>query len=284
MRGASVVRGPKREFISRAYNVLLRTTLSARFSDAQCGFKAVRADTAAMLLPLIEDTGWFFDTEMLVLAERAGCRIHEVPVDWVDDIDSRVHVWSTAVGDLKGVVRLARGLATGRIPIGRLREQLALAAKGPAASPPSLAAEALRFAVVGVVCTVAYLALFLVGRAVLPAIAANGLALFVTAVGNTTANRRYTFGLRGRRGSGRHQLQGFVVFLAALFATSSALAGFNALGTHSALAELAVLVGVNLLVTVGRFMALRAWVFRRRVESASDEAMEDDALAAPGRA
>ena len=80
-----VVRGAKREFISRAYNLLLRGTLAARFSDAQCGFKAIRADVARRLLPLVEDTGWFFDTELLVLAERAGLRIHEVPVDWVDD-------------------------------------------------------------------------------------------------------------------------------------------------------------------------------------------------------
>ena len=84
-----VVRGAKREFISRSYNLLLRGTLAARFTDAQCGFKAIRADVAQRLLPLVEDTGWFFDTELLVLAERSGLRIHEVPVDWVDDPDSQ---------------------------------------------------------------------------------------------------------------------------------------------------------------------------------------------------
>jgi len=84
-RGSRVVRGPKREIISRCYNLLLRTTLGADFSDAQCGFKAIRADQARQLLPLVEDKGWFFDTELLVLAERAGLRIHEVPVDWTDD-------------------------------------------------------------------------------------------------------------------------------------------------------------------------------------------------------
>src|SRR6185503_9457236 len=87
-RGSRVVRGAKREFISRSYNLILRGTLSARFTDAQCGFKAIRSDVAERLLPMVEDTGWFFDTEMLVLAERAGLRIHEVPVDWVDDPDS----------------------------------------------------------------------------------------------------------------------------------------------------------------------------------------------------
>ena len=91
-RGSRVVRGAKREFISRSYNLILRGTLAARFSDAQCGFKAIRADVAERLLPMVEDTGWFFDTEMLVLAERAGLRIHEVPVDWVDDPDSRVDI------------------------------------------------------------------------------------------------------------------------------------------------------------------------------------------------
>ena len=86
-QGARVVRGPKRELISRAYNLVLKTTLRTGFSDAQCGFKAIRADVARELLPLVEDEGWFFDTELLVLAEHNGLRIHEVPVDWVDDPD-----------------------------------------------------------------------------------------------------------------------------------------------------------------------------------------------------
>jgi glycosyltransferase involved in cell wall biosynthesis len=123
-RGSRVVRGAKREFISRGYNLLLRGTLSARFSDAQCGFKAIRSEVAAQLLPMVQDTGWFFDTEMLVLAERAGLRIHEVPVDWIDDPDSRVDIVATAVADLKGIVRLARALAASRLPLAGLREQL----------------------------------------------------------------------------------------------------------------------------------------------------------------
>ena len=120
-RGARVVRGPKREFISRSYNFILRTVLGVRFSDAQCGFKAVRRDAAQLLLPLVEDTGWFFDTELLVLAERAGLRIHEVPVDWVDDPDSRVDIVATAVADLKGVARVLGGLVSGRIPVAQVR-------------------------------------------------------------------------------------------------------------------------------------------------------------------
>src|SRR3954453_15327461 len=99
-RGSRVVRGTKRELISRAYNLLLRGTLAARFSDAQCGFKAIRRDVAQRLVPLVQDSGWFFDTEMLVLAEKAGLRIHEVPVDWIDDPDSRVEILTTAIADL----------------------------------------------------------------------------------------------------------------------------------------------------------------------------------------
>jgi len=116
-RGARVVRGPKREFISRCYNLILRTVLQARFSDAQCGFKAVRADVARELLPLVRDTGWFFDTELLVLAERAGLRIYEVPVDWTDDPDSRVDIVATAVADLAGVRRVRAELRRGELPL-----------------------------------------------------------------------------------------------------------------------------------------------------------------------
>ncbi|WP_262403347.1 dolichyl-phosphate beta-glucosyltransferase [Actinomadura sp. CNU-125] len=83
-RGSAVVRGPRREVISRCYNLLLRATLAAGFSDAQCGFKAARTEIVQALLPQVEDEEWFFDTELLLLAERNGLRIHEVPVDWVD--------------------------------------------------------------------------------------------------------------------------------------------------------------------------------------------------------
>jgi glycosyltransferase involved in cell wall biosynthesis len=120
-RGSRVIRGPKRELISRCYNRLLRITLRAGFSDAQCGFKAIRAAAARELLSLVEDRGWFFDTELLVLAERAGLRIHEVPVDWTDDPDSRVDILATALGDLRGIARLGFGLAGGTIKVPRLR-------------------------------------------------------------------------------------------------------------------------------------------------------------------
>jgi glycosyltransferase involved in cell wall biosynthesis len=121
-RGSRVIRGPKREIISRCYNMLLHAYLGARFSDAQCGFKAIRREQARVLLPLTQDTGWFFDTELLVLAERAGLRIHEIPVDWIDDLDSRVDIVATALADLRGMARLGRGLARGSIRVPRLRD------------------------------------------------------------------------------------------------------------------------------------------------------------------
>src|SRR6201999_4503757 len=120
-RSSRVVRGPKRELISRCYNLLLRTTLHARFSDAQCGFKAMRTECAQALLPHVLDTAWFFDTELLVLAERSGLRIAEVPVDWVDDPDSRVDIVSTAMADLRGIARLGRALVLGDLPVRELR-------------------------------------------------------------------------------------------------------------------------------------------------------------------
>jgi glycosyltransferase involved in cell wall biosynthesis len=112
-RGARVKRGPKREFISRAYMLVLRLALGAHFSDAQCGFKAVRTSVAKQLVPNIKDEGWFFDTELLILAQRAGLRVHEVPVDWTDDPDSRVAILRTALDDLRGVWRLRFGSNSG---------------------------------------------------------------------------------------------------------------------------------------------------------------------------
>jgi glycosyltransferase involved in cell wall biosynthesis len=111
--GAHVVRGLKREVISRAYNLLLQVVLQVGFDDAQCGFKALRDDAARVLLPLVEDRAWFFDTELLVLAERSGLRIHEIPVDWTDSPDSRVKIIATALADLRGIWRLRWRLLTG---------------------------------------------------------------------------------------------------------------------------------------------------------------------------
>jgi glycosyltransferase involved in cell wall biosynthesis len=110
---AHVRRRLKRELLSRGYNTLVHAGFHARFSDAQCGFKALRADIARRLLPLVVDDGWFFDTELLLLAERNGLRIHEVPVDWIEDLDSRVDLLPTIGGDLAGLWRMRRAFWRG---------------------------------------------------------------------------------------------------------------------------------------------------------------------------
>jgi putative flippase GtrA len=266
-RHSRVVRGTKREVISRCYNLLLRGALLTRFSDAQCGFKAMRTEVGRMLLPLVEDTGWFFDTELLVLAERSGLRIHEVPVDWVDDPDSRVDIVATAMADLRGVARVGRALATGRLPLAEVRAQLGrqpLQLSSPEV-PPGLLRQLVRFGAVGVLSTLAYLALFLLTRSSFGSQGANLLALLVTAIANTAANRRLTFGISGRAQAGRHQLQGLAVFGLGLALTSGSLELLSVLDRtpHRAL-ELTVLVAANLAATLLRFVLLRGWVFRAR--------------------
>jgi glycosyltransferase involved in cell wall biosynthesis len=233
--GARVVRGPKRELISRAYNQLLHTALRARFSDAQCGFKAVRRDALDDLLGAVRDDNWFFDTELLVLAQRRGLRIHEVPVDWIDDPDSRVKILRTAIEDLLGVARLL------------------------AASP------IVRFLGIGVASTLAYALLFLLLRGPLGAAGANAAALALTAIANTAANRRLTFGVRGRRDIVRHHVRGAIVFVLTLALTNGALAVLHGVDRTPALAvELAVLITASLVATVTRYVALKTWVFARR--------------------
>ena len=109
-KGAKTTRGLKREFISRCYNRIIKWTSGTKFSDAQCGFKAIRRDVAAKFLPKIKDNEWFFDTELLIKTERAGVLIHEQPVTWIEDTDSRVKIVKTAIDDLKGLYRVNKEL------------------------------------------------------------------------------------------------------------------------------------------------------------------------------
>jgi putative flippase GtrA len=245
--GARVVRGPKRELISRAYNRLLHTVLRARFSDAQCGFKAARREALNGLLGDVRDDGWFFDTELLVLAQRRGLRIHEVPVDWIDDPDSRVDILATALTDLRGVARLL--------------------AAGPVA----------RFLCIGVVSTLAYAVLYLLLHGPLGAVGANAVALAVTAVANTAANRALTFGVRGRDGIVGHHVRGALVFALTLALTTGALAVLHGLDrSPSRGLELAVLLASSVTATVTRYVALRTWVFTRthRIHALDRPALE----------
>ncbi|TSE00344.1 glycosyltransferase [Skermania sp. ID1734] len=259
-RSSRVVRGAKREFISRSYNRILRTSLHARFSDAQCGFKALRTDVARRILPLVEDTGWFFDTELLVLAERAGLRIHEVPVDWVDDPNSSVDIIDTAIKDLQGCWRVGRALATGALPMAELRASLGREPE-VAGVPTGMVGQLVRFGAIGIICTLAYAVLYLALHAPLGAQGANVAALVITAVFNVAANRTFTFGVRGRDGMAKQNAQGLAVVGLGIALTSGSLWLLHQLlPTASNHLELAVLIVANLVVTVSRFVAFR-WVF-----------------------
>jgi putative flippase GtrA len=280
-RGSRVIRGPKRELISRGYNVLLHTLMGARFSDAQCGFKAIRRDQARALLPLTQDTGWFFDTELLVLAERAGLRIHEVPVDWIDDLDSRVDIIGTALADLRGMARLGAGFARGTIQVPQLRgASLPGRRNGAGPAESSMPLQIARFAVIGVGSTIAYLGLYLLLRGSMPAQAANLVSLLLTAVANTAANRRLTFGISGRPNVARHQFKGLLTFGIGLALTAGALAVLDAGSPHHGRGtEILVLFGANLVAAVLRFALYRTWVFGRSKRGADRAAAEKDVSA-----
>jgi putative flippase GtrA len=255
-RGSAVVRGPKREFISRTYNLMLHATLAARFSDAQCGFKAGRTEVVQALLGSVEDETWFFDTELLLLAERSGLRIHEVPVDWVDDPDSRVDIARTVRDDLKGMWRVARRTLFGAagLPLPPRVRQARL--------PQGMRRQLPSFAVIGAASTVAYLALYLMLRQMGPAVVANAIALLVTAIANTAANRRFTFGVTGSQDALKHQVEGGLAFLVGLVLSTLTLAVTHAVAPNaSRLVELGALIGANALSTVVRFLLMRVWVF-----------------------
>jgi putative flippase GtrA len=261
-RNSRVIRGARREFISRSYNLILRGSLGARFSDAQCGFKAIRSDVAHALLPCTFDDAWFFDTELLVIADRAGLRVAEVPVDWTDDPDSSVDIVRTSIDDLKGIVRISHDMMTGRIPVAELRS--ALGRKAPEKSGGALLGQMIRFAVIGAVSTLAYLALFVLMRMVADPQTANFVALLITAIANTAANRLFTFGVSGRDGALKHQFQGLVIFILGLGLTSGVLFWLHS-GPEpepSRAIEVAAVVGANLLATLLKFIMFRVWVFK----------------------
>ena len=108
-KDSQVIRGFKREFISRGYNLLINSMFFTGLPDAQCGFKALTRATAEAIVPSIKNNNWFFDTEMLVIAAKRGFNIASVPVKWTDDPTSTVNVVSTAQEDLKGLLRLRFG-------------------------------------------------------------------------------------------------------------------------------------------------------------------------------
>ncbi len=257
VRGSRVVRGPKREIISRCYNSMLRVAFHTSFRDAQCGFKAVRADVARALLPAVENDHWFFDTELLLLAERNGLRIHEVPVDWTDDPDSRVDVVATAMEDIRGMIRVARRILAGRAGV-ELPPQVRAARL-----PRNMGRQLRTFAAIGVCSTLAYVVAYaLLREGGASSFAANFIALLGTAVGNTWANRRLTFGQVGGEGALRQFAESGVVFVLGLAASSAGLGLLHALWSSSGvLVEIVTVLLSGALATVVRFVLMRAWVF-----------------------
>jgi glycosyltransferase involved in cell wall biosynthesis len=258
-RGAHVVRGPKRELISRAYNVLLKFTLRGHFSDAQCGFKALRHDAAQQLLPLVEDNEWFFDTELLVTAERLGMRIGEVPVDWVDDPDSRVHIVSTALDDLRGVRRLLFRRPK-NIP---LRHQSEVPAD-----------QLLRFAGVGLVSTLGYLFLFVAWRPMLGPLGANAVAMAIATLFNTAVHRELSQTRDGHLRRGRMILVVASLYAISLALTMLALLIVGLVAPGSLLLEVVGITAANAVAAIFRFTVLRAWIFRPRVQTTETTSLE----------
>ncbi len=278
--GAHVVRGAQREMISRGYNLLLRSTLRSPCTDAQCGFKAMSREAAAELLPQVEDDEWFFDTEVLVTAQRVGLRIHEVPVDWVDDLDSRVDLVRTAIKDLRGVWRLLGrsahrpALQPGR-PIRPMRQEASVTVPGvtPIGSSRPVAGtngddtevfadELLRFAGVGAVSTVAYAATFAALEPSLGGYLANAVAIVACSLGNTAVHR----GMAGTADRGLDRSHRLMVATAlmgvSLAFTTGALAATRAVGLTSLVPELCAVTAGNAGAAALRFAILRTWVFR----------------------
>ena len=291
--GSHVVRGVRRELISRSYNLLLRSALRSACTDAQCGFKALRRDAAVELLPLVEDDEWFFDTEVLVTAQRIGLRIHEVPVDWVDDTDSRVEVVHTAWKDLRGVWRMLGPTARHRASLRPARpagtdwgEQAgnrsaaspirpdrvpthprpAMGVAGPASPEGStstvFADELLRFAGVGAVSTAAYMALFAALEPSVGSYLANAVAIVACSLGNTAAHRGMAGSARLGLDRSRRWATATALLAISLTFTTGSLVAVRALGLDSLLPELVAVTAANLAAATFRFGVLRTWVFR----------------------
>ncbi|MFE4194511.1 dolichyl-phosphate beta-glucosyltransferase [Paenarthrobacter sp. NPDC056912] len=238
-RTSRVTRRPWREFVSRSYNSLLHASMGTHVSDAQCGFKAIRADVAHQVLPYTKDNAWFFDTELLIVAERCGLRIHEVPVDWTDDPNASVDVVRTAVADVRGMVRLTRELASGRIPLEQLRAALSRGPVPPPAPQNSTLGRLPRQAARAVAWTAAYVLLFLLGRSFLDPQPANIAALVATALAT------------------RQRFEGLAGLGIRLALTSGALALLPLITTPDRWLEGAAVVGASLAASVIRFLLFR---------------------------
>jgi hypothetical protein len=258
-RGSRVVRGPKRELISRTYSRIVRLALRSRIVDFQCGFKAMRRERALQILPLVEDDAWFFDTELIVTAERLGVRIAETPVEWVDDPDSRVDIIATAAEDLRGIWRMTHG--------SRLQLVRSQRSEG-AAAEDATSDQLLSFAGVGVLSTLSYLLLFAGTLSVLGPWIANAMALAFCTLVNTGLHRSLARHRPGRpeapSASPPFALVLAVLYAVSLGASTAAIAIADAVVGPS-LVVLAVAATVaNVAASPARFWLLRVWAFPAR--------------------
>jgi putative flippase GtrA len=239
--------------------------LRGRFSDAQCGFKALRREAALQILPLVEDDEWFFDTELLITAERLGLRMSEVPVDWVDDPDSRVQILPTAMSDLRGVWRISHGQAR------RLTRSRPDRTRSPV--DQVAADQLLRFAGVGAISTLGYLFLFVAWRPLAGALGANALALAICTVFNLAVHRELARSMDGKARRGRLVAVAAGLYLLSLALTTLGLLAVQALVGSSLGWDLLAVIAANGVAAVLRFAVLRAWIFRPNAVS-SDHSLE----------
>jgi len=265
--GSRVNRSFKRELISRTYNSIVRYGFGLRCSDTQLGFKAARADAIRPLLAAAQDDRWFFDTELLLLAEHNGLRVHEVPVDWVEDIDSRVRLGSAAMANIRGLVRMNRAILDDRatVDVPRAPDLRATHPDALLGRPRSVqTAKLISFVVIGLVSTLLYVLAYVVLRGIMPPGAANLCALVTVGVCNTEANRRWTF---TRSGGPRFilHLRALAVFVATYLLTTFAVVAMKHLVARAGLLlELATLLVTYGVITIARFVILDRWVFARR--------------------
>lgn len=256
-RGSRVVRGPKRELISRGYSHMVRLALRSHVSDFQCGFKAIRRERAVQILPLVEDDEWFFDTELIVTAERLGLRIAETPVEWTDDPTSSVDIVRTALDDLRGIWRMARR-----------RERTSGTREPAAADGPTQASadQLLSFAGVGVLSTLSYLLLFAAAWSPLGPWLANAIALAFCTLVNTALHRSLARRSPGER-AGVAGRPSFVTVVAVLYgvslvATTGAIAVANVLAGPSLVGDAVAASLACCVAALVRFSLLRGWAFR----------------------
>jgi putative flippase GtrA len=268
-------RSLKRELISRTYNGLVRYGFGLRCTDTQCGFKAARTEVIRPVLEAIEDNGWFFDTELLILAEHNGLRVHEVPIDWIEDMDSRVRIGKTATGNLKGLARITRTLAGdgARVEVPAIPELRPTHPDAVLSTPRAVTlAKFASFAAIGVVSTILYTALYLGLRTAISAVAANLCTLLIVGALNTEANRRWSFNRAVKPGLVMHSRAAILFIATYAFTTASVVVLHQIAPRAGSAMEILVLMASYGLMTMVRFIGLDRWVFSRRERKRSQNA------------